>query len=82
MNSNETVVLKVVISELLAKAQELSEKNNATQKLNDVEYGQFLQVLSTISLLQSYLIPYGLKSFGLDFDPDEKYRQATSTAEP
>lgn len=75
MTKDETVVLKEVIQELLQKADGLARKSRGPQKLSEVEYGQFLQILSTISMFQSYLIPYGLDSFGLDFDPDEKFRK-------
>ena len=75
MTKEETVVLKEIVQELLNKADILARKSRGPQKLSEVEHGQFLQILSTISIFQSYLIPYGLESFGLDFDPDEKFRK-------
>ena len=75
MTKDEMVILREVVQELLAKADDLAKKSRSPQKLSEVEYGQFLQILSTISMFQSYLIPYGLESFGLDFDPDEKFRK-------
>ena len=75
MTKDEMVILRKVVQELLSKADALARKNKGPQKLSEVEQGQFLQILSTIAMFQSYLIPYGLESFGLDFDPDEKFRK-------
>ena len=75
MTKEETVILKEVIDEHLRKADALAKKSRGPQKLNEIESGQFLQLLNTISVFQSYLMPYGLEEFGLDFDPDKKFRK-------
>ena len=75
MTKDETVILQEVVRELLKQADDLARKSRGPQKLSEVEYGQFLQILSTISMFKSYLMPYGLELFGLDFDPDEKFRK-------
>lgn len=75
MTKDEMVILGEIVQELLAKADEFAKKSKGPQKMSDIEQGQFLQTLSTISMFQSYLMPYGLQNFGLDFDPDDRFRK-------
>ena len=75
MTKDEMVILREIVQELLAKADEFAKKGQEPQKMSDIEHGQFLQILSTISMFQSYLMPYGLQNFGLDFDPDDRFRK-------
>ena len=75
MTKDEMVILREIVQELLAKADEFAKKSQGPQKMSDIEQGQFLQTLSTLSMFQSYLMPYGLQNFGLDFDPDDRFRK-------
>jgi len=61
--------IREIVSCITEEITELKEKQNLT----DMEYGQLLAYVETLSIIQSACAGYDLSQIGLDFDVDKKY---------
>ena len=68
---NSDIVADLVVA-MIADADSALRDLNENQ--TDFNNARLLQAKRTISTLQTYLLPFGLDNFGLDFDADRRYR--------
>jgi hypothetical protein len=68
MTNKEKTILKDIISEILANANE-----ELSMERDDFTNGKILAYNEVLSIIKNYLTGYDLKEFELDFDIDKKY---------
>lgn len=68
MTNKEKTILKDIISEIIANANE-----ELSMERDDFTNGKILAYNEVLSIIKNYLTGYDLKEFELDFDIDKKY---------
>lgn len=63
------------IREIVSCIKEEIETLKGKQALSDMEYGQLLAYVESLSIIQSACAGYDLSEIELEFDVDEKYLQ-------
>lgn len=64
---------KNLMLEIVENIKELADELSNQEHLTEIQYGELIGYVETLSIIQSAYAGYDLKEIGLDFDVDKRF---------